>query len=480
MRYWSRWAVVAALALATLNFVHFAPRDTALRPPALNFDFRAFYCAGFVANDGADPYRAEPLRTCERRVGDQYARASNVVLPAPLPGYVIALFGLLSRLPFGVAGWLWSLLLLLAVAATVVSLRAVTGLPLAAIVAAVGIADGWATVVLGQPVPLVVAGVALCGWQLERKRFVWAGLAAALALLEPHMGLPVCIATFLFVPQTRAVLAACLALAFAASIGAIGGHESIEYVRRVLPAQVFAEAAAQEQYSLTYILHRLGASDAGAVAAGNFSYLLIVLLGLALARRLARETGQVAFIPFIPAAAAVVGGPYVHLHQIAAAMPATLLCAARAPVRRRAFVWAVVLLAVPWGRFLDLRSALLFVGVACAVLVWQLEGRSPGKAIATALASMAFVYAALIAVGQRSFDDTALAGFGDPTLLASSIWATFIRAIHYPLRTDVTFLVMKIPTYLGLGLLAYGVTSWAFAHRRPAMNPSTAVENASG
>jgi glycosyl transferase family 87 len=480
VRYWSRWAVVAALTLATLNFVHFAPRDTALRPPALNFDFRAFYCAGFVANDRADPYRAEPLRTCERSVGDQYPRASNVVLPAPLPGYVVALFGLLARLPFGVAGWVWSLLLLVAVAVTVVALRAVTGLPLATIIAAVGVADGWATVVLGQPVPLVVAGVALCGWQLERKRFVWAGLAAALTLLEPHMGLPVCIATFLFVPQTRAVLAACVALAFAGSIAVLGTHESIEYVARVLPAQVAAEAAAQEQYSLTYVLHRLGADDADAVAAGNISYALAVLLGLMLARRLARETGGAAFVPFIPAGAAVVGGPYVHLHQIAAAMPAALLCVARAPLHRRAFVSAVVLLAVPWGRFLDLRSALLFVGVACAVLVWQLDGKSLGKAIATALASMAFVYAAVIAVGQRSFDDTALAGFGAPTLLASSIWASFIRAIDYPLRTDVTFLVMKIPTYVGLGLLAYGVTSWAFAHRRLEMNPSTAVENASG
>lgn len=480
MRYWSRWAVVAALILATLNVVHFAPRDAALRPPALNFDFRAFYCAGFVTNGGEDPYRAEPLRTCERRVGDQYARASNVVLPAPLPGYVIALFGLLARLPFGVAGWLWSLLLLVAVVATVAALRAVTGLPLAAIIAAVGIADGWAMVVLGQPVPLVVAGVALCGWQLERKRFVWAGLAAALTLLEPHMGLPVCIATFLFVPQTRAVLAACVALAFAASIAALGVHENIEYATHVLQAQVAAEVAAEEQYSLTYVLHRLGASDADAVAAGNVSYALLVLLGLVLARRLARETGQAAFVPFIPAAAAVVGGPYVHLHQIAAAMPAALLCVARAPVHRRGFVWAVVLLAVPWGRFLDLRSALLFVGVACAVLVWQLDGTSLRRAIGAALASMAFVYAALIAVGQRSFDDAALAGFGDPTLLASSIWASFIRAIDYPLRTDVTFLVMKIPTYVGLGLLAYGATSWAFAHLRPVMNPSTAAENASG
>jgi hypothetical protein len=205
----------------------------------------------------------------------------------------------------------------------------------------------------------------------------------------------------------------------------------------------------------------------------------VVLLGLAVARRLWRETGQAAFVPFVTAAAAVIGGPYVHLHQISAAIPAALLCAARAPKYRRQFVWAVVLLAVPWGRFLDLRSALLFVGVACAVLVWEFDG-SLRRAIATALGAMAFVYAALIAVGQRHFDDAALAGFGDPALLASSIWAAFIRAIDYPLRTDITFLVTKIPTFVGLGLLAYGATSWAFAYLRPVMNPSTAAENAPG
>ena len=57
----------------------------------------------------------------------------------------------------------------------------------------------------------------------------------------------------------------------------------------------------------------------------------------------------------------------MHLHQIAAAMPAALVLAARVPERRVLFAWSVVLLAIPWGRFLDLRSPLVFVGIAWAV-----------------------------------------------------------------------------------------------------------------
>jgi hypothetical protein len=475
-----RWILVGALLLATLNFVHFAPRDVEIRPSVLNYDFRAFYCAGFVADRGADPYRAEPLRTCERTVSDQYLPKSNVVIPAPLPGYVIAFFGLLARLPFTAAAWLWSLLLLGAVVATVIALRAVTALPVAVVIAAVGLADGWATLVTGQLVPLVVAGVAMCGWFLERRRVFAAGCAAAVTLIEPHAGIPVCLALIYFVPRTRIVVVASLALAAALSIGVLGWQTSVEYVARVIPTQVSAESAAQEQYSLTYALHRFGASDQLAIAVGNLSYVVAVLFGVVLGGRLGAKTQEAAFIPFVPAAAAVVGGPYVHLHQIAAAIPAALLCAARAPVHHRAFVWAVLLLAIPWGRFLDLRSTLLFVGIACAVLVYELDGASPRRVFVTAVAAMAFVYAALIGVGQRRFEDLALAGFGDGRLLASSVWAVFIRAIEYPPRTDITFLVTKIPTLLGLALLAFGVVSWVLDHRNPDTNPSTAASNALG
>ena len=136
----------------------------------------------------------------------------------------------------------------------------------------------------------------------------------------------------------------------------------------------------------------------------------------------------------------------MHLHQIAAAIPAALLLAARLPAYRIAFGWSVLLLAIPWGRFFDLRSPLLFVGIVCVVLVVQLIGAPLRVALWTAAGAMLFVYGALDGIGQREFKDEQLAALGDPNLLASTVWAAFVRAVHYPLRTDITFCGDKLPT----------------------------------
>lgn len=50
-------------------------------------DFRAFYCAARVTAHGADPYRTEPIRTCERGIGNTvfFEKNPGVAIPAPLP-----------------------------------------------------------------------------------------------------------------------------------------------------------------------------------------------------------------------------------------------------------------------------------------------------------------------------------------------------------------------------------------------------------
>jgi hypothetical protein len=453
----SRWLIVALLALATVNFVHALPRDVELHPAALGYDFRAFYCAGTVADRGADPYLAGPLRTCEQAVSAQYSPGSNVVIPAPLPGYALALFGVLARLPFAVAATLWVLALLLAGAVTVVGLRALTGLPLGALVAAVVLSDLWVSLVTGQAVPIVVAFVVVAAWCVQRGRFVAAAAAGAATVLEPHVGLAVCLGLFVLVPRTRLWLIAFAVLVGAIAIAAVGVGVNAEYLLRALPAQVAAETAAQEQYSLTYVLHRLGVADGGAILAGNLWYAVLVVAGIAVARRLGPRLQAPSLAALLPAAAGAIGGPYVHLHQVAVVLPAALVFVARVPQRRALFGWAVLLLAIPWGRFLDLRSPLLFVGIVSAVLVVQLIGAPLRTALWTAVGAMLFVYAALDGIGQREFRDEQLAAYGDPNLLASTVWAAFVRAVSYPLRTEITFALVKVPTFAGLALLAYGI-----------------------
>ena len=62
------------------------------------FDFRAFYCAGWTVSHGGNPYRKEPLHTCERVHTDpSYAWFARIAaLPAPVPAYDLAVFVPLS------------------------------------------------------------------------------------------------------------------------------------------------------------------------------------------------------------------------------------------------------------------------------------------------------------------------------------------------------------------------------------------------
>src|ERR1700686_3270147 len=90
-------AVAAAVAVAALFY--FRPET---RPSALMRDFNAFYCAGAALGQGADPYRAEPLGSCERGPRPAWLNRGipNLAAPAPLPPYALAPFTTLARLPY--------------------------------------------------------------------------------------------------------------------------------------------------------------------------------------------------------------------------------------------------------------------------------------------------------------------------------------------------------------------------------------------
>jgi hypothetical protein len=61
--------IAAGIVMATLLALG-AQTSIVARTGFLLGDFRAFYCAARVASQGANPYRTEPLRTCEQAVFD--------------------------------------------------------------------------------------------------------------------------------------------------------------------------------------------------------------------------------------------------------------------------------------------------------------------------------------------------------------------------------------------------------------------------
>jgi len=396
------------------------PRD--VMPIADPIDFLAFDCGAKVAVTRADPYLTEPLRSCERAALAESGLKiiPNFVVPAPLPPYALAALAPLALLTFRDASALWFALSLLAVGATMVMLRRLTGVPLLIVAVVVLAADGLASVPIGQVVPVLLC--ALCGAALalraERPRL--AALLTLPLLLEPHVGLPAAIALFVWEPRARRSLLA--GAAFVVLLTLAGGVErNVEYLRVVLPEQALGEGLEfGGQYSLSALLAVVGVAPGLALAAGSASYLLVAAGGIALAGRVGAALHDRATLLLLPPAFAVMGGTYVHVHQMAFALPLLFLLLSRRPSLRALTVIALIGLAVPWET------------------VSEIPGLGPSHVRA---ASHVDVRAAMARVSSGS-------------LPAERSWGVWVRSGERDSRTDWQRFLCKLPTWFGLGLLA--------------------------
>ena len=451
--------VVFALTLAVLAGAALA--RPALAPSGLLRDFNAFYCAGTALAARRDPYMADPLGRCERapRPHVLFAAPPRLALPAPLPPYALAPFVAIARLPYPTAGILWSLVLAAAVAVAVAATRRATGLPVLAVAAAFVLGDGYAAAALGQVAPIAVAAIALCAMWLRQGRDEAAALAAACATIEPHLGLPVCVALAFARYRTWTTLAAAgLGCAFA-SLALAGVPVTLEYLARVVPAHALSEVANAKQFSLTYALHRLGASDAAAVRAGELQYACALVAGVWLGRRIARRRENDAYLAAIPAAFAVLGGPFVHVSQLAAALPAALLLYADARGRARpAVAVATLTLAIPWVQFADL--GLVFAPLAAVTATALLASLRPGRpldALLAGIAALAFVEGCIAALVPGPHVALGLGG-DDARTLAEGAWTRYVREAGT--ANAFALDVAKLPSVAGLiAIAAAGVSA---------------------
>jgi hypothetical protein len=134
----------------------------------------------------------------------------------------------------------------------------------------------------------------------------------------------------------------------ALSLATLGVRANSEYVTAVLPAHALSELGSDAQLSFSAILRALGLSQRVSLQGGTISFIAAALGGIVFARALARRFKDDAFIVAAPAALAVVGGVFMHVTEIAAAVPLTLLLWMRIRVQRRWVVAALALIAVPW------------------------------------------------------------------------------------------------------------------------------------
>jgi hypothetical protein len=410
-------------------------------------DFRGFYCAAGLERQGIDSYRQEPLYRCEAQstLPAMWRASGNVTDPAPLPPYALAVFVPLSLLPYAGAAALWSVLLLCAWLLVAVCMRRLAGVSWTVAVCSLVFA-AMMSVSLGQIAPLAIAAVVVAALLLELRRYAFAGAVAAIAMIEPHVALPVCVAMFFAFTRVRASMLLTGAAMLAIS-AAFGVARNAEYLGAVLPAHALSDVADVGQFSATVLAHAAGFADRVAMHIGTLWYALSCIAGIATAFGLRKTTGRDAMVALIPMAFAVFGGAYVHWQQVVAAIPALMVIANSGRVRSSLYAAALVGLAIPWLYVVGWGFLIPGAVAIAALLVYDIV--RPPMLVESAVVAGVFVVLLLCNHGlahgaaQPQFVATTA-----PNDWADNSWGAYVRA-RIPIG-NAMFLWLHVPTWLAL------------------------------
>ncbi len=302
----------------------------------------------------------------------------------------------------------------------------------------------------GEVVPVALAFICLAAYCTWNGRPRAAAICAAGAMIEPHLGLPVCVALGVWRPQTRFVLVLSLGALGALSLALIGPAANLEYFTSVLPAHALSEVTRDTQYSLTAVLSAAGVSQRVAVRVGMLWYGAMLVAGTLAAGMLAKKTRNAAFLVCVPPAFAVFGGTFIHITQIAAALPAAVLLAAYSSGRYRALaIVALLALAVPWVWAI---SPALIVAPAFPVgyLAWRYWNGNARVALLAGLGAAVLEFGLMeLAVAAPHAGGHAVLPAIDPRLAEAS-WSLFA---HRSSTNSIAAWLLRLPTWAALALL---------------------------
>ncbi len=413
------------------------------------YDFGDFYCAGSALNQRADPYRYEPLHRCEHAVNrtDAYRFDPQRTLPAPLPPYDFAPLVVLARAPFSTARLLDAMAIVAGVTASILLLSKVA-VPIDIAALALALPAGYVLLAAGQVVPFALLAVVSCGVALQRQRNVLAGVLAALTLIEPHLGLPVWVAILLLRSKCRVAAVTTAVALLCVGVALVGPATFAEYVGRVLPAQAAAEHAYVYQYGLTYLLTAVGVPLRMASPLGDLSYFVMLAFAVLAGNRVANALRRPELLVFVPAACSVIGGPYVHMVDLAVAVPAALVLAiALSGAQKTAAAIAVALLAIPWIPVWIAKKLLLATLFVVIALLGRLHVGKPLWAASVAAIAVALY---LLELSPPAPLVGKTIGTFAGTDLAQSAWAAYIAQLGHP---SVLWLFVKVPTWIAMAIL---------------------------
>jgi hypothetical protein len=437
----------------------------------LGVDFRSYYCAALAQREGLNPYFAQSVHACEASTPQPFYRPpSNVTVPAPYPPYALAMLYPMTFVPFVAAAIMWWLLLALAVLLAAHALARVARQPWPIAWAALALSAGLTALGAGNVMPLGLCALLLAALAATNNRPLLAALAAAVALIEPHVALPAELALFIGFPAIRVPLAAGGAALAALSLATGGVALNVAYLTTVVPAHALAEVSRDNQYSLSSVVAAFGVPDAAAASLGTISYIVMTGIGVFAALRLARRFAEPAMLALVPPAVALLGGSFVHTVELAAAVPAALLLYERAQEHRAWLFAALLLLAVPWMMATSL-ALLLAPLVPVAYLTHELWRRDGKAAFSAALASSA-ILVVLFVLAAIPAHHVAHPHFYPPInpRLAEASWRAFVlgNTTNRP-----AMWLLRLPTWIGLVALLYPALMLA----RPAVRSAAKAVN---
>lgn len=390
-------------------------------------DFQAFYCGAQALAAHANPYLNQPIHDCERAGSPSFfAMYPNVTVPAPLPPYALAAFIPLALLPYALAKALWFAILLACTALTVVLTSRLAQIPRALALAATGMAILGPTVLQLALAPVPIALLVLTAFFASQKRWNATAVCMTAAMIEPHVALPAALALFLWIPQMRARLAAGAAVLGLGSLLLTGPQTLLWYFSVLLPGHAGSELNNIGQFSLTTLLYHAGVSGALALRIGTIQYALMLVFGIWIGRVLYERFGNPAYVVLAAAACSVVGGSFIHLSEIAIAIP--LICMLAQKLKTPALWWALALLAVPWESVFNWAFLAPFSVMSLAWIVWYRFRPMPVLLMLGSLAVLLVdlsLHAVSVAEFRAAHVNSALIAPAAPDASSDVTWAAF-------------------------------------------------------
>ena len=421
------------------------------------WDFRALYCGGRVTLQGANPYRVEPLRTCEN-AGVSALDDPRAVLPAPYPGYALALFSLVARMPYHLSKAVWLAVLAGSLVISASICARLSGWPIASVLLMLAPATILSNIYYGAAPPLAMLGLLLAVCAVVGQHGARAAPALGLAMIDPHIALPSVIGFFLRSRRGRIPLIIMVAGLIGVSLWAIGYAANIEYFTRVLPEQANAEALFHWQYSLTHVLAISGVPVAVALALGSLSYAVIAACAIFFAVREPRTDDGAARAILLPAAAVCIGGTYIHYLQFALAFPAAFLLAPSVRTQLDRILLFTAFVGLMISPFIETnRIAFVLFIIACstaAVRLW------PNRSVRSAVAGAGFGLALALSIHALPHSRTIAVraqpvASVSPDSSGSVLWGAYLSAQNLPIESDARYVAVKFPSWIALLALIF-------------------------